>query len=464
MKKIAHQIGLVVFVLTLGLAYQPTHWGVLASSVHTIFVRADAQGPEFQGTRRHPFKRITDALTKVRDIRSQDDDLESAKKKIVIDVGPGVYTGSYDEATLNANPDFEVLPLLVNMPNIEIRGSSQIIPEDGLPSGSVVNGTETRVQANPPLGPNQLVMLVVPTSDGMAGNQVTFEGIVFEGNRPPPGGIGNTVVFDRVADFDFHGNIVRGGGNVGLFAIASTGQITANYITGNGCGACITAATVSFTGNRSVGNGAAGLLVNGAAEELPHDLGRYGGMFAVRPFRDTIFDTAVVEVSGNDLSNTNRSPLFSTGFRCFTFGPTRPLDQPSANVVVNVHGNTIKNNSFGVVIDAGFPRRLRPDGTPTVPLQGTFRGNFENNDVSDNIQTPALITFTRNTAALVPSELNRFKYLHDSTFELTYTGGQLDGYWFDHPFVDPFDGTVLNNTLTVNGVTIPPPARFVPFP
>ncbi len=464
MKKIAHQIGLVLFVLTLWLTYQPVERGVLASDVHTIFVQADVQGPPFNGTRNHPYKRLTDALAKARQIRSEDGDLESAKKKIVIEVGPGVYTGSYDEATLNANPDFEVLPLLVNMPNVQIRGSSQIIPEDGLPSGSLVEGTETLIQANPPLGNNQRIMLIVPTSDGMVGNQVGVEGMVFDGKAPPRAGDSNRVVaFDRVDRFTFTGNIVRGGA-FGLFVIASSGDISGNYFAGNGCGTCISAGDVRFSGNRSIANTAGGILMNGTGEVVPHDLGRYNSTFAVLPFGSAIFDTVVVEVSGNDLSSNNATPTFSFGIRCFMFAPLRPAAQTSASVTVNAHANRIENNAFGVVIDAGFPRRLRPDGTPTVPLQGTFRGNFENNEVSDNLQTPALITFTRSTAALDPSQLNQFKYLHDSTFELTYTDGQLDGYWFDHPFVDLFDGALLNNELTVNGVTTPPPARFIPFP
>ena len=32
--------------------------------------------------------------------------------------------------------------------------------------------------------------------------------------------------------------------------------------------------------------------------------------------------------------------------------------------------------------------------------------------------------------------------------------GDLNGYWFDHPAVDPIDGRFLNNVLTVNGLTI----------
>jgi hypothetical protein len=38
------------------------------------------------------------------------------------------------------------------------------------------------------------------------------------------------------------------------------------------------------------------------------------------------------------------------------------------------------------------------------------------------------------------------------------------GYDYDNPVADPFDGTVLNNTLIVNGTVIPPGTKITPRP
>jgi hypothetical protein len=59
--------------------------------------------------------------------------------------------------------------------------------------------------------------------------------------------------------------------------------------------------------------------------------------------------------------------------------------------------------------------------------------------VIGNIRTPALISFTRVTAANSPAQLDptgkplSYKYLENSTYDITYSNGELDGYWLDHP-------------------------------
>ena len=76
---------------------------------------------------------------------------------------------------------------------------------------------------------------------------------------------------------------------------------------------------------------------------------------------------------------------------------------------------------------------------------------------------PALISFTRNTATLTPSQLPLWKYLEHSTFDITDSDGELNGYWLDHPVFDPIDGRLLQNILRINGVEISN-GRYVPFP
>ena len=59
--------------------------------------------------------------------------------------------------------------------------------------------------------------------------------------------------------------------------------------------------------------------------------------------------------------------------------------------------------------------------------------------------------------------LKDFKYLEQATYEIADLDGELAGYDYDNPVTDPFDGTVLNNTLIVNGAVIPPGTKISPL-
>jgi hypothetical protein len=55
-----------------------------------------------------------------------------------------------------------------------------------------------------------------------------------------------------------------------------------------------------------------------------------------------------------------------------------------------------------------------------------------------------------------------YKYLQSATYDVRYNDGSLDGYWLDHPVIDPIDRRILNNHLIVNGLEIQPPVRTAP--
>ncbi len=81
---------------------------------------------------------------------------------------------------------------------------------------------------------------------------------------------------------------------------------------------------------------------------------------------------------------------------------------------------------------------------------------------------PALVTFTRNAAALNPAALPQWQYLHGATFTITDPQETLAGAWIDHPERDPFLGPcagdavheLLANTLRYNGVELPNGRNF----
>ena len=52
--------------------------------------------------------------------------------------------------------------------------------------------------------------------------------------------------------------------------------------------------------------------------------------------------------------------------------------------------------------------------------------------------------------------------MEQSTYAVTDGDGELVGFDYDNPVMDPLSGTVLNNTLTVNGVEIPHGTSITP--
>lgn len=55
--------------------------------------------------------------------------------------------------------------------------------------------------------------------------------------------------------------------------------------------------------------------------------------------------------------------------------------------------------------------------------------------------------------------------MQESTFQVADPDGELEGFDFDHPLNDPFDGSpVVGNVLIVNGVVQPNGIRITPRP
>lgn len=172
-----------------------------------------------------------------------------------------------------------------------------------------------------------------------------------------------------------------------------------------------------------------------------------------------MLDSLTVTISENDLSNNTAMPGFSSGIRFFVIrrDPPDPTGQSSGTMTAVISDNNITNNWFGVSIDAGFPYRTF-QGTPDLrQYTGSLDLSFEGNQASGNVQS-AIITFERNTATLHPVQMDptkrptSYKYLQSASYNVRYDDGSLDGYWLDHPVVDPIDRRILNNHLIVNGL------------
>jgi len=267
---------------------------------------------------------------------------------------------------------------------------------------------------------------------------------------------------DGAQDFTVLDNYLTGGDTdsaMGIQVRNSSGKILGNYVTRGGCGMCVfgddvsSPASVLVIGNRSVRNFEGGLLLSGSSDSPS------GSLSAV--------------VCGNDLSENNSFPnaqnanFFSFGIRLFLILNTGNLNR-SGSVTATVCNNTITNNSAGAVVDAGFSFRTQNSIFDPRLYTGRFKLTFANNRISRNIRTPAIISFTRFTASNNPAQLDpadraqSYKYLESAIYEITYSNGELDGYWFDHPETEPIDRRTLNNVLRINRNDISP-GKYIPY-
>lgn len=93
---------------------------------------------------------------------------------------------------------------------------------------------------------------------------------------------------------------------------------------------------------------------------------------------------------------------------------------------------------------------------------------FTDNTLSESTLTPAVVTFTRNTAALTPSMLPEWQYLHGATFTIEDQDGLLADAWIDHPATDPIlspcaadaADELLGNLLIYNSRVLPNDRNF----
>jgi hypothetical protein len=405
-----------------------------------IYVNAAATAGG-DGSRVAPFQTIQEGVAAARAAWNATPGL-----KLVVRVAPSP-SGSFYSVS-------GATPILIDVP-LELRGSNAM-EEDyfGWPTGVIGSGTETLVKAVPGLTANTENMIRV------IADHVTVASLSLDANASNLGGI--QLALRGAQDFTVSGNRVTGQSFIGIDPRASSGKIIGNYITNVGCGTCIGAGNASFpsrvlfSGNRPVANSFAGVELGAASNS---DAGNAGD----------VLDSLTATVSENDLSNNLAIPGFSSGIR---FGvirrdPPDPTGQSSGTMTAVISDNSVTNNWFGVSIDAGFPHRTF-QGTPDLrQYTGSLDLGFEGNQVSGNVQS-AIITFERNTTTLHPVQMDpskrptSYKYLQSATYDVRYNDGSLDGYWVDHPVVDPIDRRILNNHLIVNGLEIQPPVRTAP--
>ena len=114
--------------------------------VNVLYVDASAEFPG-SGRSESPFRRVTDAVNLARCIRQAEGDYDSADAPLEIQVEAGEYVGAYTRNVLAKDETLEELPIILNVPNLILRGSTILeLDDDGRPtwevdgSGTIITG------------------------------------------------------------------------------------------------------------------------------------------------------------------------------------------------------------------------------------------------------------------------------------------------------------------------------------
>jgi hypothetical protein len=403
------------------------------SRAATIFVDQGSVMSYEDGSAQAPFRTITKALDRARELRfgSSPDHLPNSKEIIVLRVSPGPYIGSFDPAVSNPSspsydPGKERLPLLLNIPRLVLRGSTVISDdENGLPT-LVVTGTETVIRSDRPQASKQYLVIVTrtnplassgfPESLEMSGDDVTIEGVklmAVAGRQLPSALIG----IDGVSGFVVRGNMLAEAGN-GVWTRLSSGRIEGNLLINHTVGFYLTGgslrypATFDIVDNRVIGGTAAvtALALVGGAEttNLRADLEFGANRFVRVPLPlfnrvsnpDEVPDVVSARIVGNAVTGAQIG-LRVTGYLQHAY--TLPSGQDeTAKVTAIFRRNLVTQNSvYGLVVDAGQialgDRRILD-----------FNLSFAETTLEDNTLGPAMFSFWRLGGSISPPSPNPF--------------------------------------------------------
>jgi hypothetical protein len=369
------------------------------------------------------FHRIGDALAAARAGRLARGEGRSAACRITITVGPGVFHGT---GVPTGKRFLEVYPLMVDVPDITLRGALVMEVNGGRATGKNLAPIATTLALQPEADGFAGPLIVANAHpSGSAGHGLTVEGFAFESGN----GGGFAVLSMRVRRLVIQGNRFEAGFGVTLDLRATHALLARNEMSGTiGCDMCLSGPGVyQVTGNRLLGGlaGHEGVIVAPVA-----DLGVPAG---VEPFVLPAFAAVSADIGNNEVRHY-RLRTVSAAIRLVAGGP----GDVAGSTHVTVHDNLLVNNMFGVILDAGFP-------TAGTKLRGDMDLTLGHNDIRRSCQTDLFMTFSRHATGL---GLGEDPYLLNSTYRLTLGGNlRFSDAWFDNP-------PGFGNTLIVNGAVI----------
>jgi hypothetical protein len=137
----------------------------------------------------------------------------------------------------------------------------------------------------------------------------------------------------------------------------------------------------------------------------------------------------------NEVRDHLRKPV-GVGIRFTALGLNAP--NVAGSVVADVHHNTLVNNNFAVIVEAGFP-------VANTNLRGDINLTLGDNSWANSCQNDVLVSFSRHTTGL---GLQNAPYLRNSNYTIALN---QDADWIDVWYSDP---TGFGNSLTVDGQPI----------
>lgn len=374
------------------------------------------------------------ALASAAASRAAAGELVAAACRITILVAAGTYRGTVEAAA----GTLEHFPLMVDVPDITLRGALVMaLDDDGRATGESTTGEETVLTPIEPLPFVNLLSTPIIVANahpaGSAGNGLVVEGFVFQSGNPTlvaPGG-GQAVLTLRATGVVLRGNRVEGGFTESFDLRAGSGEVIENHLSGTAgtCDVCLAGpGSYSARGNRLLAGGIPGISGTPTVA-LPVPPG-------VEPYVLPATAEVWVDLRNNEVRDHQRLPV-GVGIRMDAVGVGAPNVHGTIHAVVQ--GNLLVNNRFGVIVHGAFPV-ANTDRRGDVDL--TLGGNVFQGTCQANLY----VAFSRHAFGLgLPVNSVR---LQNSTFRLTLNGDVLwDDAWFYHP-------AGFGNTLVVDGTEI----------
>jgi hypothetical protein len=423
-------VGSLVHVRTSQLASHLKH----GDYVSTLIV-SKASAPTNDGIH---FTRIGDALAVARAERLARAETQSAACRITIAVDTGTFEGTVDGTVASG---VDKWPLIIDVPEISLVGAFKMqLDAKGRATGANDAGVATTLVPVAPLPYDEFsepLIIVNGHPSGSAGNGATIEGFVLRSGHAGVDDVaaGQGVFSLRVRDIIVAGNRFDGPFSESVDLRASSGLVDHNFLPGLGdsCDICLAGpGEYQATGNRLTAGGIPGFLIV-ATTLIPVDT-------LIEQYDLPSSAVVAATVINNEVRNHLAQPV-GVGLRVGAIGVGSSSVAGAAHVVA--HDNVFDNNTFGVIVEAAFPKA----GTL---LRGDIDLALGGNSISHSCQHDLLVAFSRHTTVL---GLTDFPYLHDSHYTLALGGDvQWADAWYGHP-------AGYGNTLVVDGDTIPNSAR-----
>lgn len=384
------------------------------------------------------FESIGAALDSAREGRLARGELLSAACRITVVVPAGIIYGS---AFAPASGSIEHFPLVVDVPDITLRGALVMeIDGSGRATGLGTGAGETTLTPLEPLpilgGASTPLIAVNAHPGGSAGNGCIVEGFVFQSGHDPDVNLGGQGVLAlRATGLVIRTNRFEGGFTESVDLRAASAEVVQNHLSGKTgtCDICLAGpGNYRAVGNRLIDGGIEGIIVAGVL------------ILPVPSGIEQLVLPAEAETWGEILNNEVRNHGWipaGGALRVDALG-LRASHVPN-KVHAVIRDNLLVNNRFALIAHAAFPAAGAANKSD---VDVTLGGNvFE-----QTCQARLLVSLSRHTTAL---GLTTNPYLLNSTLRLDLGGDvDWDAVWYSHP-------AGFGNTLIVDGQTIPNGSR-----